>query len=110
MPDLPDTRYLGTIQDLAGEPRPVYASIERHQCNACCRDGRHADLLFLEEHDVVTSALVQAVADLVSPGRPVLDVQPAPEVPLPDGYRTACLVTYGPLSASPVVAELEAER
>jgi hypothetical protein len=101
-----DARYVGIV-DAGGLPRPVYASTRRHQCNPYCQGGRHADLLFREECGALTRGLAQQVADLVAPGRRVLDVQPAPEAPLPEGFRTAWLVTYGARRSTRLVAELE---
>ncbi len=92
----PGVRYVGTVQLSAEEPHPIYASTERHVCSAYCRGGRHTEVLCRGEPGAPTRTLVQAIADLVTPGIQVLDVQPAPEAPLPDGFCTAWLVTYGP--------------
>ena len=92
----PRVRYVGTVQLPAEEPHPIYASTAQHVCSAYCRGGRHTELLYREEPDGLSRTLLQAVADLVTPGINVLDVQPAPEAPLPDGFSTAWLVTYGP--------------
>jgi hypothetical protein len=90
-----EVRYVGYVQISADEVQPVYVSTTPHACNPCCRGAMHAELLYRQEPDAVTRALAQAAADLTAPGFVVLDVQPAPEAPLPDGYRTAWLVIYG---------------
>lgn len=90
-----DVRYVGLVE-AAGELQPIYASNERHVCSPYCRYGGHAELVYREDDDVLTRELAQSIADLVSPGRAVLDVRPAPEALLPEGFRTAWLVTYGP--------------
>ncbi len=92
----PGVRYVGTVQLPAEELLPIYASTAQHVCSAYCRGGRHTELLYREEPDALSRTLVQAVADLVTPGIQVLDVQPALEAPLPNGSRTAWLVTYRP--------------
>jgi hypothetical protein len=92
----PRIRYAGAVRVQDDVIQPVYAGTERHACNPFCRAGQHAELLYREEPDRPSIALAQAVTDLVMPGRRVLDVQSAPEAPLPAGFRTAWLVTYGP--------------
>ncbi len=110
MPGSRRVRYMGTVQTAAGQSCPVYAAVEPHVCNPYCRDGGHAELLYREEDGPPTLTFVQAVATLVSPGRPVLDVRPAPEAPLPPGFRGAWLVIYGPVPAPGGVADTEAQR
>jgi len=95
-----DVRFAGTVDSPDGEPQPIYVSTDGHVCSVYCGSGRHAELLYREEPGPLAPALVQAAVDLIRPGLAVLDVQPAPEAPLPDGFTTAWLVTYGP--AQPV--------
>jgi hypothetical protein len=87
------TRFVGVVE--AEAARPTYAATESHVCNPYCGGGRHAELLYRQEPDALTPTLAQAIANLVSPRLLVVDVQAAPEAPLPAGFRTAWLVTYG---------------
>lgn len=102
-----DVRFVGTIDSPDGVPQPIYVSTGQHVCSVYCRDGRHAELLYREEPGPLTQAFVEAAVDMVSPELAVLDVQPAPEAPLPDGFATAWLVTYGP--AQPIRPALHSE-
>jgi hypothetical protein len=78
----------------------VYVAAEPHACSPYCRDGDHAELLYRAEDDTPTRAHIEAVAALASPRWRVLDVQPAPEAPLPPDIRGAWLVTYGRVPAA----------
>lgn len=91
----PDVRYAGTVPLPSGEHAPVYVSVERHECNAYCVGGRHAELLYCADSDPLPMAVLQAICELVSPAWAVLDVRPAPELPLPTGIKAAWLITYG---------------
>jgi hypothetical protein len=104
-----DVRYVGLVEAAGGELQPVYASNERHLCSPYCRDGGHAELVYREDDDVLSRELAQSIADLVSPGRAVLEVWPAHEALLPEGFRRAWLVTYGP-PRTRAVTELEEGR
>jgi len=99
-------RYVGSVPMPSGEPAPVYTDTDPHVCNSYCRAGGHAELLYREDPGSLSRQTVQAIADRWLAGRPVLDLRPAPEAPLPAGYSAAWLVTYGPMP----VADMEAER
>ena len=104
--ETPAIRYVGTIPLPSGDRAPVCVSVHRHRCNPYCRAGTHAELLYSEDPDTLHPLTAQAIADLVFCGRPILEVRPAYEAPLPAGYAAAWLVTYGPVPA----ADVEAER
>jgi hypothetical protein len=106
----PARRFKGFVTGPDGEPWPIFVSTEQHACSPYCRGGAHAAMLYREEADELTRELVQSVADLVAPGRILLDVQPVVEAPLPDGYTTAWLITYGPLPAARSACAAGAER
>jgi hypothetical protein len=67
---------------------------QRHICNVYCRNGAHADLAYYHGHGRITAADMARVAARFRPGYRILDVRPAAEAPVPDGYESAWLVTY----------------
>ena len=106
----PAIRFMGVVTGPNGERRPILVSTEQHVCSLYCGNGAHAVLLYRQEADELTRECVQSVADLVRPGRIVLDVRPVVEAHLPDGYTTAWLVTYSPRPAVRSAGAAEAER
>jgi hypothetical protein len=72
----------------------VIDSLKPHVCNVYCRNGAHTDLAYYHGHGDVSIADMERVAAHFRPGYRILDVRPAAEAQVPDGYETAWLVTY----------------